>query len=56
MTRLLRLCKILFVILYYGLDELVLSGFKNRRIKSSSESSPSVASSISRAANACAWR
>jgi ubiquinone biosynthesis protein len=33
MTRLLRLCKILFVILYYGLDELVLSGFKNRRIK-----------------------
>lgn len=33
MTRLLRLCKIVFVILYYGLDELVLSGFKSRRIK-----------------------
>ena len=33
MTRLLRLCKIIFVVLYYGLDELVLSGFKSRRIK-----------------------
>jgi ubiquinone biosynthesis protein len=33
MTRLLRLGKILFVILYYGLDELVLSGFSSRRIR-----------------------
>ncbi|QEZ45579.1 ubiquinone biosynthesis regulatory protein kinase UbiB [Cupriavidus oxalaticus] len=33
MTRLLRLGKILFVILYYGLDELVLSGFSNRKIR-----------------------
>ncbi|WP_423194904.1 MULTISPECIES: ubiquinone biosynthesis regulatory protein kinase UbiB [unclassified Cupriavidus] len=33
MTRLLRLCKILFVVLYYGLDELVLSGFKDRKIR-----------------------
>ncbi len=33
MTRLLRLGKILFVILYYGLDELVLSGFQNRKIR-----------------------
>ncbi|MGT2493248.1 hypothetical protein ACU4GD_29040 [Cupriavidus basilensis] len=33
MTRFLRLCKIVFVILYYGLDELVLSGFKSRRIR-----------------------
>ncbi|AOY91803.1 ubiquinone biosynthesis regulatory protein kinase UbiB [Cupriavidus sp. USMAA2-4] len=33
MTRFLRLCKIVFVVLYYGLDELVLSGFKSRRIR-----------------------
>ncbi|CAG9174895.1 ubiquinone biosynthesis regulatory protein kinase UbiB [Cupriavidus respiraculi] len=33
MTRFLRLCKIAFVIFYYGLDELALSGFKNRRIR-----------------------
>lgn len=33
MTRFLRLCKIAFVIFYYGLDELVLSGFKNSRVR-----------------------
>jgi len=33
MTRFLRLCKIAFVIFYYGLDELVLSGFQNRHIR-----------------------
>ncbi|WP_197388360.1 ubiquinone biosynthesis regulatory protein kinase UbiB [Ralstonia pseudosolanacearum] len=33
MTRLLRLCKIIFVILYHGLDQLALSGFKSRRIR-----------------------
>lgn len=33
MTRFFRLGKIVFVILYYGLDQLALSGFKSRRIR-----------------------
>ncbi|WP_428852288.1 ubiquinone biosynthesis regulatory protein kinase UbiB [Imbroritus primus] len=33
MTRFLRLGKILFVVLYYGLDQLALSGFKSRRMQ-----------------------
>lgn len=28
MTRLFRLCKIIFVILYHGLDQLALSSFR----------------------------
>jgi ubiquinone biosynthesis protein len=33
MTRLLRLGKILFVVLYFGLDQLALSGFQSRRMQ-----------------------